>query len=278
VTSHSRNWFHWSLKAKSIAFALLLMLGQTPFVLAEEVDGFVADETSSDQFDSAFASDDPYAARDPYESFNRSIFSFNQAADRYVLKPAAQAYQYVTPDFVDKGVTNFFNNLDDVETFANSLLQGKFHNAVVTLNRIIWNTTVGLFGLIDVATPFGLVNDEEDFGQTLAAWGYEDSNFIMLPLLGPSTFRDFTGVLVDGAAFDGLAYIEELNDDERWMLLGLKVVDLRADLLEAERLMTGGDRYVFLRNAYLQNRDYLINDGEIEDHFADDDFEVLEGF
>ena len=108
--------------------------------------------------------------------------------------------------------------------------------------------------------------------------GQEPQCIIMLPLLGPSTFRDFTGVLVDGAAFDGLAYIEELNDDERWMLLGLKVVDLRADLLEAERLMTGGDRYVFLRNAYLQNRDYLINDGEIEDHFADDDFEVLEGF
>lgn len=219
-----------------------------------------------------------FAEADRFEGFNRAMFGFNEGLDKYILKPVAKTYRFVTPAPVDQGITNFFNNLDDVETFANSLLQGKFHNAIVTLNRIIWNTSVGLLGFFDVATSFGLQNEEEDFGQTLAVWGYEDSSYIVLPFLGPSTVRDFAGTAVDGLYFDALDYVDEINDDERLMLMGLKIVDLRADLIPAENLMAGGDKYLFLRNAYLQNRNFLIKDGEVEDNFSDDDFEVPEGF
>lgn len=218
-----------------------------------------------------------YEEQDPYESFNRAMFSFNDQLDSYLLKPTAKFYRFVTPSFVDEGITNFFNNLDDVETFANSLLQAKFHNAVVTLNRIIYNTTFGLGGFIDVATSFGLKNDEEDFGQTLAVWGYEQSDYLVLPLLGPSTFRDFGGRLVD-SYFDPLAYTDEVNREERLLAEGLKIVDKRADLLGAENLLIDSDRYRFVRSAYFQNRNFNINDGVVEDPFANDDLDHYEDF
>jgi phospholipid-binding lipoprotein MlaA len=210
---------------------------------------------------------------DPYEGFNRSMYEFNEFADRYFLKPVAEVYHFAVPNFLDVGMTNFFNNIDDVETLANSILQAKFHNAVVSLNRVIWNTTVGLGGFIDVATYFGLRNNEEDFGQTLAVWGYENSDYLVLPLVGPSTFRDAFGRAVDRFA-DPLDSIEQLNKDERYLLLAYKIVDLRADLLGAENLITGGDRYVFIRNAYLQNREFLIKDGDVDDPFADEDYDL----
>lgn len=218
------------------------------------------------------------SVEDPYEGFNRTMHNFNDKADKYVLKPIAKGYQAVTPDFVDEGVTNFFNNLGDVDTFFNSILQGKFHNAVVTLNRVIYNTVFGLGGVIDVATYFGLENEEEDFGQTLAVWGYEESAYLVLPFLGPSTFRDLGGRVVDQFSYDPLDDLAELSDEERMALFALNIVDKRADLLAAENLLVGGDPYVFLRNAYLQNREFLIKDGDVEDSFADDDFEELEGF
>lgn len=217
------------------------------------------------------------AELDRFESFNRAMFSFNDTADAYVLKPVAKAYRFVTPGFVDEGISNFFNNLDDVETFANSLLQGKFHNATVTLNRIIYNTIFGLAGFIDVATSFGLHNDEEDFGQTLAAWGYENSSYLVLPLLGPATIRDAAGMAVD-TVFEPLQYIDDVSDEQRRIATVVKLIDKRADLLSAENLLLGDDRYAFMRNAFLQNREFLINDGEVEDSFADEDFEDLEGF
>jgi phospholipid-binding lipoprotein MlaA len=219
-----------------------------------------------------------FVLEDPYESFNRSMFSFNESADKYFLKPIAQAYQFVTPSFLDEGITNVFDNLDDVETFFNSLLQGKFHNATVTLNRIIYNTVFGLGGFFDVATSFGLLNDEEDFGQTLAVWGYEQSDYLVLPFLGPSTFRDMSGFLVDGYLFDPINEMDDIDDAEQNALMVLKLVDKRADLLAAENLFVGGDKYVTLRNAFLQNREFLIKDGDIEDTFAEDDFEMLDGF
>tara|TARA_R110001592_G_scaffold356571_1_gene658755 strand:- start:7569 stop:8339 length:771 start_codon:yes stop_codon:yes gene_type:complete len=207
---------------------------------------------------------------DRIESVNRLVFKFNDKADEYVLKPVAKVYRYVTPEIVDKGITNIFNNLDDVETFINSIFQLKFHNAIVTLNRIIYNTTFGLGGFFDVATSFGLNNDEEDFGQTLGYWGYEESTYLVLPFLGPSTLRDFSGRLVD-AVFDPLIYNDDIHRDKRLLAKGLKLTDLRSDLLAAENLQLSEDRYAFFRNAYLQNRDYLIKDGVIEDPFANDD-------
>jgi len=218
-----------------------------------------------------------YEEYDRFESFNRAMFSFNEQADKYILKPVAQGYKFVTPKIVNEGITNIFNNLGDVETFANSLLQAKFHNAVVTLNRIIYNTTFGLGGFFDVATSFGLQNDEEDFGQTLAVWGYETSSYLVIPLLGPSTFRDFGGRVVD-SYFDPLRYIDDVDDDAVGVSLVIKVVDKRADLLGAENLLLGTDRYNFVRSAFYQNREFLINDGEVNDPFASEDFEDYEDF
>ena len=200
------------------------------------------------------------------------FFSFNDQADKYLLKPSAKVYRYVTPDFVDRGVTNIFSNLGDVETFVNSIFQLKFHNAMVSLNRVIYNTTFGLGGFFDVATIFGLHNQEEDFGQTLGYWGYEESTYLVLPFLGPSTLRDFSGQLVD-ASFDPLIYDDDIHSDALLIAKGVKLLDLRADILAAENLQLSSDRYAFFRNAYLQNRDYMIKDGVIEDEFANDDID-----
>jgi len=218
-----------------------------------------------------------YEDLDYFEPINRVVFDFNDQADQYVLKPVAEAYKYVAPSFVNKGITNFFNNLGDVETFANSLLQAKFHNAIVSLNRVIYNTTFGLGGLFDVATSFGLNNNEEDFGQTLGYWGYESSTYLMLPFLGPSTVRDLSGSLVD-TAFEPLQYIDDIHTDTRYLATGVKLLDKRADLLGAENLLLGTDRYDFIRSAYYQNRDFLINDGEVDDPFADEDFDDYDDF
>lgn len=220
-------------------------------------------------------SDEIYAAgheSDRIESVNRFFFSFNDRADRYILKPIAKTYRYVTPSVVDEGITNFFQNLDDVETFVNSLFQLKFHNAIVSLNRVIYNTTFGLAGFFDVATSFGLHNQEEDFGQTLGYWGYEESTYLVLPFLGPSTIRDFSGQLVD-SRFDPLMYSDEIHSDTLLLAKGLKLIDLRADILAADHLQLSNDRYAFIRNAFLQNRDYLINDGQVDDPFSEDDID-----
>ncbi len=218
-----------------------------------------------------------YEDQDPIEGFNRAMFSFNEQADKYILKPVAKAYRYVTPDLVNQGITNFFNNLEEVETFVNSLLQGKLHNATVTLNRLIYNTTFGLGGLIDVATVFGLHNDEEDFGQTLAVWGYENSSYLVLPLLGPTTVRDGMARFVDGY-FEPLNHIDHVHRDERLIAMGLKIVDKRASLLGGENLFVGTDSYQFVRSAYFQNREFVINDGNVRDPFAEDDLDSYDDF
>lgn len=247
---------------KTFYHTLLLLAG----LLAVSLNAVAFDDVDEPFIDPA------YAEVDRYESFNRSMFEFNDHLDHYIAKPVAKAYRFVTPDIVDQGVTNFFNNLEDVETFVNSLLQAKFHNAVVSLNRVIYNTIFGIGGLFDVATTFGLEANEEDFGQTLGYWGYEESTYIVLPLLGPSTVRDFGGRVVDYFA-DPIGHIEELEFEESLALTGLDLTDQRADLLAAENLLFGDDRYAFVRSAYLQNRQFMINDGVVEDSFANDDFD-----
>jgi len=251
------------LRIQRLIFTLLLFLMAA---LAQATD---------DEFDSYEADGDSasaYQALDRFESFNRAIFSFNDSADQYLVKPVAKAYRWVMPSFLDEGVTNIFKNLDDVETFANSILQAKFHNAIVTLNRIIYNSVFGLGGFFDVATAFGLENTEEDFGQTLGYWGYEDSTYLMLPIFGPSTVRDLGGRLVDSYS-DPLKYIDEIHSDARYLSSGVNLLDQRSDLLGAENILFGDDRYSFIRSAYYQNRAYLINDGIIEDSFSDDEFD-----
>lgn len=200
---------------------------------------------------------------DPWESFNRPIFRFNDVVDTYALKPLAQGYQKVTPQFVEDGVHNVFANVGDVGNLANNLLQGKLHNAGVDGSRLIFNTTFGLLGFIDVASRMGLQRNDEDFGQTLGVWGVNSGPYLVLPLFGPSTVRDASAKVPD--SFLGpYPYIDHIPT--RNVTRGVNVIDARARLLSAERMISG-DKYIFIRNVYLQSREFRIRDGEVEDDF-----------
>ena len=198
--------------------------------------------------------------RDPWESFNRSIYAFNDGFDRAIARPVARTYKNYTPDVVQTGVSNFFSNLNDLVVLINDLLQFKFEQAAQDFSRFAFNTTAGLLGLIDVSSYMGLPKHHEDFGQTLATWGAGNGPYLVLPFLGPSTVRDTTGLVAD-------SYIDpvySIKDNEaRWSAIILRAIDTRASLLEATRLMekSGIDPYVFMRNAYLQHRENLIYDG-----------------
>ncbi|WP_254277183.1 VacJ family lipoprotein [Halomonas sp. 3H] len=207
---------------------------------------------------------------DPWEGFNRRVFAFNDAVDRAVLKPTARGYRAVTPQPVQTGVGNFFSNLGEPRTAVNSLLQGKPGNAGIALSRFVINTTVGIGGLWDFATHMEITGREEDFGQTLAVWGWEESRYLVLPLLGPSTLRDTGGLPADAVTYP-LYY---LNDAELEIALtALRIVDMRAGLLDQEELIRG-DRYSFIRDAWLQRRRFEVNDGAMgDDPFAGEDFE-----
>ncbi len=199
--------------------------------------------------------------RDPWESFNRSIYSFNDGFDRAIGRPVAEAYQFILPDPVETGISNFFSNLNDVIVFVNSLLQFKFYQAASDFSRIVTNTTFGIFGIFDVATHMDLPKHNEDFGQTLATWGVGDGAYLVLPFLGSSSARDATGLLFDTALIFPIAYVKD--DEARWGLIALAAVDKRASLLEASRILdkSGVDPYVFVRDAYFQVRENLIHDG-----------------
>lgn len=206
-------------------------------------------------------------AADPWEGFNRSVFRFNETLDRYVTKPLAKGYQTVTPQVVDDAISRFFNNLSSPVTLVNQLLQGKPAAAAATTSRLIFNSTVGVGGLFDVAARMGVKREKEDFGQTLAVWGVKPGPYLVLPLLGPSTVRDAAGRVGDIAS-DPRVY---MNDDAAMVLGVAEVVDVRADLLSVEKVIEG-DRYNFIRDYYLQQREFAIADGRIEkDEFLDED-------
>ncbi|MGM0767500.1 MAG: MlaA family lipoprotein [Pseudomonadota bacterium] len=210
---------------------------------------------------------------DPYENWNRKVYGFNETIDDWFLRPVASAYRTVMPGFADRAVTNFFNNLTEVRNFANSLFQLKGESAVVAAGRFTYNTVFGLGGLIDVATAFELPEQPEDFGQTLGYWGVEPGPYLMLPFLGPSNPRDFIGfgadILLLPSAWD---YADE---PEVYFARALQIVDKRADLIPAEGFMSG-DGYTFVRNAYLQRREFLINDGKtVSDPFAEEDDDLM---
>jgi phospholipid-binding lipoprotein MlaA len=200
---------------------------------------------------------------DPWEGFNRAMFRFNDTLDTYALKPLAQGYQAVTPQFLEDGVHNVFGNLGDVGNLANNLLQGKMHDAGVDTGRLIFNTTFGLLGFFDVATPMGLQKNDEDFGQTLGAWGLGSGPYLVIPFLGPSSVRDATGKLPDSflEPYPYMGHVPTRN-----VTRAVDVVDTRASLLSAEKLISG-DKYIFIRNAYLQNREFKVQDGQVEDDF-----------
>lgn len=204
---------------------------------------------------------------DPWEGFNRKVFSFNAALDRYALKPVTQGYQAVTPDVIETGVGNFFGNLGDVGSIINNVLQFKPEAAVKDFSRVVFNTTIGLAGFIDVATPMGLPEHNEDFGQTLGYWGMETGPYLVLPFFGPSSVRDGIGRIPD-AMVDPVGEVNPIRT--RNQLYGLRVVDTRAGLFAAEELLSG-DRYIAMRDAYLQRREFLVNDGQVA-AFDEDQF------
>lgn len=209
---------------------------------------------------------------DPLEGFNRAIFGFNETLDEAALKPLAKGYQTVTPPEVRTCIGNFFSNLDDIAVAFNNLLQGKPKAAGSDLCRVVLNSTLGILGFADVATELGFQKNNEDFGQTLGVWGVSSGPYLMLPLFGPSTFRDATGRLVDSP----LSPVRRVNNVRtRNSLFAIQAVDKRERLLSVTDLAdrVALDKYAFMRDAYLARRESLIRDGapDPNDSFESDE-------
>jgi phospholipid-binding lipoprotein MlaA len=198
--------------------------------------------------------------RDPLEDFNRAAYSFNDMLDRAILKPLGQGYNAVVPAPMNRGVTNFFDNLRDVRSAINNLLQLKIGRAFSDVGRVAVNTTIGILGFMDVASNMNLPSYKEDFGQTLGVWGLDSGPYLVLPIFGPSSARDGIGVVVDWYT-DPVYYVDD--DGTRLALRGLRLVDTRADLLNVSRVVEQAalDPYAFVRDAYLQRRESLVYDG-----------------
>ena len=206
---------------------------------------------------------------DPWESMNRKTYAFNNFLDHYLLKPVAKGYRYVTPDFLEAGFGNFFDNVTEVLTVVNDLAQGKFAQGGQDTLRFVVNSTVGIGGFIDIGSRIGLEKHDEDFGQTLAYWGVPDGPFLMLPFLGPKLMRDTFTILPD-SELSVLNVIE--HNPTRFGLTAFGLVELRASLLDVEKLSVG-DKYTFTRDAYVQRRQFLIRDGRQTDEELFDDFD-----
>ena len=208
---------------------------------------------------------------DPFEPFNRSMFAFNEQVDKYAFKPVAKGYNFIMPDIASKGVTNFFSNVDDIVVFFNQLLQFKLSDAAVTSARLVFNTTFGLFGLIDVATPMGLPKKNEDFGQTLAVWGVGSGPYLVMPFLGPLTLRDTAGLAVDWTYFDPIFDRQTLRAS--LVTLTVKYIDIRAGLIKASNILddTVPDKYSFVRDAWMLRREFLIYDGNPPSAISDEE-------
>lgn len=198
---------------------------------------------------------------DPLEPFNRSVYRFNEGLDRAVLKPVATAYQNITPSPVRTGVTNFFENLSDVWSLVNNVLQAKPAEAADSLFRVTTNTLWGVGGIFDVATELKIPKHKEDFGQTLGTWGLASGPYVVLPLFGPSSVRDTAGLVVD---MQGDLVSQSSNVPVRNSLKTLDLVDTRTNLLRASDLLDQAalDKYAFTRDAYLQRRRSLIGGNE----------------
>ena len=199
---------------------------------------------------------------DPFEGFNRAMFAVNEGLDTVAIKPIAQAYDFVTPLPVRAGVGDFFGNVLDVRNVLNNTLQGKLSDAGVDLGRLLINSTIGIFGLFDVASELGLQRHDEDFGQTLAVWGWEDSSFLFWPLVGPRTVRDTGGLIVD-IYTDPPWYTINKSVATRNSLVALRFIDVRASLLPSDKVVDEAalDKYASVRDAYLQRRRNQIFDG-----------------
>lgn len=211
---------------------------------------------------SVFAETEPkdnfQPTQDPYEKFNRAMFGFNEIVDKLVLTPIATLYNSLVPKPLNKGIGNFFNNIDTVPTVANDVLQGNFYQATSDAWRLGINSTVGILGFFDIATEVGLEPNTEDFGLTLAQWGYKNSDYLVLPFLGPTTPRDGVAFFINYYFLTIYPYIYPPQDRYRLYFAG--IVDRRADLLNFQRVVDQAavDKYVFMRDAFLQKRAYQI--------------------
>ncbi|HYJ39659.1 MAG TPA: VacJ family lipoprotein, partial [Steroidobacteraceae bacterium] len=201
--------------------------------------------------------------RDPWERFNRASFKFNDTLDRAIARPVAKAYVKVMPRVIRTGVSNALSNLDNVPTIINDTLQGKFSQAGRDSARFLLNSTLGLGGLFDPASAAGLEYNDEDLGQTLGKWGVKPGPYIMLPILGPSSVRDTFSRAAD-SFMEPVWYLED--DSTRYIIRLIDLLDQRAGLLELDsQLGRSYDRYAFIRNAWLQRREYQVKDGNVED-------------
>lgn len=200
--------------------------------------------------------------RDPIEPVNRAIHRFNEGFDRAIIKPAAKGYQAVTPRLVQTGIRNFFANLNDVTVIANDILQLKLEQTTRDFLRLSFNSTFGMFGLLDIASEMGLQKHNEDFGQTLGHWGAGPGPYLVLPILGPSNLRDTVGYVVDSEHTDLIRNYDDVAT--RNQAAALRLVSLRADLLEAKQTMDEAalDNYEFTRDFYLERRKGLVYDGK----------------
>ncbi|HVE89217.1 MAG TPA: VacJ family lipoprotein [Burkholderiaceae bacterium] len=199
--------------------------------------------------------------RDPLESFNRQVFEFNEVVDRAVLKPVAQAYEFVLPEPVRDCVSNIFSNFREPSNAVNNLLQGKPIDAISDVCRLVVNSTIGLAGCFDPARKMGLEKHSEDFGQTLGRWGLGAGPYLVVPILGPSSVRDAIGIYGAEPYLDPNFYIDNIR--VRNAIIGTRVVDQRAQLLRADDLVSGAalDKYRFIRDGYLQRRRSQVYDG-----------------
>tara|TARA_Y100000748_G_scaffold299985_1_gene297732 strand:- start:565 stop:1254 length:690 start_codon:yes stop_codon:yes gene_type:complete len=205
---------------------------------------------------------------DPLEPMNRAIFQFNEVVDDNILEPVAKTYRYVTPDPIETGVSNFFSNLGEVSTIANDVFQFKFKQAGYDFIRFSLNTTIGVFGIFDVATSVGLKKNKEDFGQTLGYWGIPQGPYLVLPFFGASTFRDAPGLYADMQ----VSPVQQLDNEEALALNALNAISTRARLLRATKILdtAAKDKYIFIRESYLQKRESMVNDGDSQEDFEID--------
>jgi len=212
---------------------------------------------------------------DPWENWNRKVFSFNEGLDEHLLKPVATAYRKVTPSFLRTAISNFFNNAEDAWSAVNHFLQGKGESGMQMLVRFNTNTFFGLGGVLDIATEAGIERQPEDFGQTLGRWGFGAGAYIVWPVLGPSSVRDSLALPLDRTMTSPAPLFEP--ESVQWEMLGLQLVNTRAGLLDASRVIDdiALDKYTFLRDGYLARRRSLVYDGNPPDTSPRDDAEDL---
>ena len=245
----------------TISFLRIRLLFVCLCIVGLNACGTLRDHTGAEPASTPSVRPEQNNARDPFEGFNRAMYTFNDKLDTYALKPLAKGYRAITPAPVSKGISNFFSNLHDPMAMLNNFLQGKPGKAASDLGRFLINSTLGMLGLFDVSTEIGLQKHDEDFGQTLAVWGVGDGPYLVLPFFGPSNVRDGFSLPVDWETYPP-NHME--NSRRRYQLLFLEIIDKRAQLLAASDVLAqaaGEDAYVFVREASRQRRRNQIFDG-----------------